>query len=227
MASQSYYVEYPASPDREFACHLCALSFDRNHDLKRHIETHSGERPFVCERGCGKSFTRKDALKRHQAHDIPVLSTGPECETEAETEAGLVSSVVPAPAPAPAPELLWLGRTELSPGGGSGGGIPGEPDLAGALRSTLRQQQYGGMSYPGSSYIAPPPPMHGGEYPSSPTRAFPCDECALSFDRNHDLKRHKMTHAGERPFECHGCGKTFSRKDALKRHQTTKECGMQ
>ncbi|CAK5282885.1 unnamed protein product [Mycena citricolor] len=70
--------------------------------------------------------------------DIPVLSTGPECETEAETEAGLVSSVVPAPAPAPAPELLWLGRTELSPGGGSGGGIPGEPDLARGLRSTLR-----------------------------------------------------------------------------------------
>ncbi|KAJ7185226.1 hypothetical protein C8R46DRAFT_837092, partial [Mycena filopes] len=59
-------VEYPASPDREFACEFCPLSFDRQHDLKRHVDTHSGEKPYLCDRGCGKAFTRKDALKRHQ-----------------------------------------------------------------------------------------------------------------------------------------------------------------
>ncbi|KAJ6580028.1 hypothetical protein DFH09DRAFT_893543, partial [Mycena vulgaris] len=51
---------------REFPCDFCALSFDRQHDLKRHVETHSGEKPYLCDRGCGKAFTRKDALKRHQ-----------------------------------------------------------------------------------------------------------------------------------------------------------------
>ncbi|KAI0051831.1 hypothetical protein FA95DRAFT_141390 [Auriscalpium vulgare] len=72
-------------------------------------------------------------------------------------------------------------------------------------------------------------PMHGGDqvqYPASPQRPFACDMCALSFNRQHDLKRHRETHSGEKPFLCNGpCGKTFTRKDALKRHQLVKRCG--
>ncbi|KAG0706149.1 hypothetical protein DFH29DRAFT_206250 [Suillus ampliporus] len=73
-ATQSYVIDgqiastmqYPASPTRPFSCDMCALSFNRQHDLKRHRDTHSGEKPFLCNGGCGKTFTRKDALKRHQ-----------------------------------------------------------------------------------------------------------------------------------------------------------------
>ncbi|KLO14607.1 hypothetical protein SCHPADRAFT_939403 [Schizopora paradoxa] len=61
---------------------------------------------------------------------------------------------------------------------------------------------------------------------ASPQRPFQCDLCALSFSRQHDLKRHKETHNGERPYLCNGpCNKTFTRKDALKRHQLSKNCG--
>lgn len=63
-------MQYPASPNRPFCCDMCALSFNRQHDLKRHRETHSGEKPFLCNGGCGKTFTRKDALKRHQVRVI-------------------------------------------------------------------------------------------------------------------------------------------------------------
>jgi uncharacterized Zn-finger protein len=48
---------------RPHVCDVCQTAFARGHDLKRHKETHSNTKPHSCE--CGKSFTRKDALKRH------------------------------------------------------------------------------------------------------------------------------------------------------------------
>ncbi|KAJ2962845.1 hypothetical protein NQZ79_g2079 [Umbelopsis isabellina] len=56
-------------------------------------------------------------------------------------------------------------------------------------------------------------------------RPFKCDNCPLSFNRNHDLKRHARIHLSVKPFPCSFCDKRFSRKDALKRHMLVKRCG--
>jgi len=113
------------------------------------------------------------------------------------------------------------------------------------LRPPLMQSHHPAQTYPPtiphpSAVMSPPqsppqynPPMiyaqsmdSGSQYPASPSRPFSCDMCALSFNRQHDLKRHRETHSGEKPFLCNGgCGKTFTRKDALKRHQLVKQCG--
>lgn len=47
-------------------------------------------------------------------------------------------------------------------------------------------------------------------------RPFKCDQCVQSFNRNHDLKRHKRIHLAVKPYPCNHCDKSFSRKDALK-----------
>jgi uncharacterized Zn-finger protein len=47
-------------------------------------------------------------------------------------------------------------------------------------------------------------------------RPFRCDQCTQSFNRNHDLKRHKRIQLAVKPFPCGHCDKSFSRKDALK-----------
>jgi uncharacterized Zn-finger protein len=86
-------------------------------------------------------------------------------------------------------------------------------------------------AHPHSTHPSPHVPFSqpvgmSSQYPATPTRPFSCDQCALSFNRQHDLKRHRETHTGEKPFLCNGgCGKTFTRKDALKRHQLVKQCG--
>lgn len=56
-------------------------------------------------------------------------------------------------------------------------------------------------------------------------RPFRCDVCPQSFNRNHDLKRHKRIHLSVKPYPCNHCEKSFSRKDALKRHRLVKGCG--
>ncbi|CAI7668307.1 unnamed protein product [Penicillium manginii] len=68
------------------------------------------------------------------------------------------------------------------------------------------------------------PPPHGMPAPAA-DRPFKCDQCPQSFNRNHDLKRHKRIHLAVKPFPCSHCDKSFSRKDALKRHILVKGCG--
>ena len=60
--------------------------------------------------------------------------------------------------------------------------------------------------------------MHGGHPGQAPAtdRPFKCDQCLQSFNRNHDLKRHKRIHLAVKPYPCAHCDKSFSRKDALK-----------
>jgi Zinc finger, C2H2 type len=71
-----------------------------------------------------------------------------------------------------------------------------------------------------------PPYMKAYHYKVPLTeRPYKCDKCPQSFNRNHDLKRHKRIHLSVKPFPCQTCDKQFSRKDALKRHILVKRCG--
>lgn len=57
-------------PTRGFKCDHCPQSFNRNHDLKRHMRIHLAVKPFPCGY-CEKSFSRKDALKVHSSNSSP------------------------------------------------------------------------------------------------------------------------------------------------------------
>ena len=50
--------------DRQYVCKACDQRFVRQHDLKRHIKIHTTEKPHKCP--CGKDFHRHDALTRHR-----------------------------------------------------------------------------------------------------------------------------------------------------------------
>lgn len=48
---------------------------------------------------------------------------------------------------------------------------------------------------------------------------FRCDSCSYSSYRLHHLKRHRLTHSGEKPFSCERCPFTSARLDALQAHR--------
>ena len=90
----------------------------------------------------------------------------------------------------------------------------GQPMLLGGLPHTMMP---GGFN---SGHAANLQHMYGAPHSSQSQphndRPFKCDQCPQSFNRNHDLKRHKRIHLAVKPFPCGHCEKSFSRKDALK-----------
>ncbi|OWP00936.1 transcription factor Zn, C2H [Marssonina coronariae] len=105
------------------------------------------------------------------------------------------------------------------------------PGLAGPIMSNVhtpgnQMALVGGMSMQG--YPSHHQQLYGHHSQGQPLpndRPFKCDQCPQSFNRNHDLKRHKRIHLAVKPFPCGHCEKSFSRKDALKRHILVKGCG--
>ena len=60
--------------DRQFLCVHCNKRFVRQHDLKRHEKIHTGVKPYPCE--CGHSFARMDALTRHKQRNTCIGGIG-------------------------------------------------------------------------------------------------------------------------------------------------------
>ncbi|KAK8140572.1 hypothetical protein PG984_000638 [Apiospora sp. TS-2023a] len=106
------------------------------------------------------------------------------------------------------------------------------PPMSGAVLSNMANPNappilVGGM-HSTMTHGFPPHMAHHHMYSHQPAhqeRPFKCDVCPQSFNRNHDLKRHKRIHLAVKPFPCDHCDKSFSRKDALKRHTLVKGCG--
>lgn len=51
-----------------------------------------------------------------------------------------------------------------------------------------------------------------------PKKEYRCEYCSKLFGRQQHLKRHILTHTGERPYPCHLCDKRFRRSEHLKHH---------
>ncbi|XP_012987781.1 endothelial zinc finger protein induced by tumor necrosis factor alpha-like isoform X3 [Esox lucius] len=56
--------------DKHLLCPECGKTYPREYDLKIHLRTHTGERPYQCDE-CGKTFVRKQGLRQHRRSHAP------------------------------------------------------------------------------------------------------------------------------------------------------------
>ncbi|PAV55764.1 hypothetical protein WR25_03818 [Diploscapter pachys] len=52
--------------ERPFKCEICNRAFARTDHLNTHMRTHTKIRPYACD-VCGKTFARSDERKRHRS----------------------------------------------------------------------------------------------------------------------------------------------------------------
>ncbi|KAF2249138.1 hypothetical protein BU26DRAFT_406980, partial [Trematosphaeria pertusa] len=53
------------STDR-YICPTCNKAFSRPSSLRIHSHSHTMEKPYKCPKGCGKAFSVRSNMKRHE-----------------------------------------------------------------------------------------------------------------------------------------------------------------
>ena len=187
--------------EKPFVCELCSKRFSFNAELKKHTLIH--EKPFVCEL-CFKSFSFGSELNEHTlVHSVQKPFICEICNKGFFRKDTLKIHKITHGTDTSCKYVTEQGLT-------NGDGLNEMDCGEESYQCDVCNKEF-------SSFAT----LHSHERNHTRPRLkiFKCAICTKSFVKRCDLKRHLMTHTGEKPYKCEMCEKAFTRNSHLKTHQ--------
>lgn len=192
-----------------YKCNYCSYVAKYPSVLKRHLVTHSDQKPFVCNI-CSTAVKRKCTLQQHYMNVHGIFPEGTkriEC-----VECGFTSS-----------SLQYLRRHMRTHSRDYGfeciicsKAFKFKGSLKKHMRVHFEERGFNcrmcSKTFKSKTHLKRHMRAHSEERP------FNCRICSKRFKRKGDLKQHMLSHSEDRPFECTTCFQAFKRKDYLKKH---------
>jgi len=189
----------------KYTCSVCKKGFRIQAKLKRHMSSHSEERPYTCQ-DCGGSYRDLEYLKKHMA-----------IHTKEKNHACVVCGK----------KFLHSGAMNIHMRTHTGEKpyrceTCGKTFRTSALISTHRKMHTlekpyicttCGKGFGQSVSLRRHELIHSGVQP------YECSECGLWFNQSSSMQRHVVTHTGEKPYSCTDCGQRFTQSGGLASHR--------